>query len=306
MDTVVATTEVTVKTEKDVVFAQSQNWQGVQEDLKLDIFYPEQNKRFPLILFMHGGGFTVGDKEEFNPYCERLCKLGYVVANINYRVGYSNDPLEKDKGLVMAVYRATQDAQAAMRFLSHNAAGYHMNPETVFTSGVSAGAVTSLTDAYISQPEWDFIYPDFQPTLGSLQASGNTFTDKYTVRGAISMWGGLTDTTMISVAESRTIPVLLIQGDNDLTIPYEHAKGQNAIFSGMYGSYDIAQRFKSNGGCAELYFSNDAGHFYGFSQRYAANATDLFIKDVLSGSCKSMTVENKTELKNKPFSSYEE
>lgn len=48
-----------------------------------------------------------------------------------------------------AGYRATQDANAALRYLMHHADFYRINPDLVFTWGSSAGAITALNVAFL-------------------------------------------------------------------------------------------------------------------------------------------------------------
>src|SRR6266496_3785794 len=51
----------------------------------LDIYYPRDVKSpLPLIMWIHGGGFIGGSKENTQVYGMTLANAGYVVANINY------------------------------------------------------------------------------------------------------------------------------------------------------------------------------------------------------------------------------
>lgn len=78
-----------VDIKKDIVYGR--NYQnGKLVDLKMDVYEPhgdKANKR-ALIICIHGGGFTGGDKS--NKYivyiCKDFAKRGYVTASINYRL----------------------------------------------------------------------------------------------------------------------------------------------------------------------------------------------------------------------------
>ena len=232
--------------EKDITYATGLSWDGNQQDLKMDIVYSQLNKKLPLVVYIHGGGFKNGYKEGdafMNPL---LAKIGFVVANIDYRLGF--DPSDQ-MGIVKAFYRGAQDLDAALRYLVHNAGKYNIDTTAIFIGGGSAGGVLALANAYEEQSEWDAMFPMMHQDLGAVAGAGNNFTDNYSVRGVYSLWGGIVDTSLISLPEMKAMPVLLVQSQSDEVIPYEHAKGENAEFKVLYGTYDIAQRFKPKGGC---------------------------------------------------------
>ena len=294
-----------IKIEKDIVYATSSDWRDQKQDLKMDIFMPPATKDLPLIVFIHGGGFYNGKKETHTAFCSSLSKQGYVVANINYRLGFDTSAAQKDISIIMASYRAAQDASSALRYLVHHSKEYHIDTSAVFIGGESAGAVTSLADAYVTQQEWDQLFPMLHENLGTIKESGNELSDAYHIRGVVSLWGGILDTALIASNRSKMIPIALIQSQSDEVIPYQHSKGQRAVFNSLYGSFDIAQRFQSNSSCARLYYTKDAKHFLGFSHHYVVAAIKSFVDDVLNGKCKTSVEENINERNDLPFSIYQ-
>ena len=50
------------------------------ERLKLDVYYPEDMKDCPVMVWFHGGGLEAGNKE----IPRRLKNKGYVVVGVNY------------------------------------------------------------------------------------------------------------------------------------------------------------------------------------------------------------------------------
>lgn len=110
-------------------------------DQKLDLFLPEKGGGpFPLIIYIHGGAFAIGDKREsnFQFYLNGL-ERGYAVATLNYRLSGE------------AIFPAgIQDVKAAIRFLRANSAEYHLDPERFAACGGSSGgnyaAMVCLTD----------------------------------------------------------------------------------------------------------------------------------------------------------------
>jgi acetyl esterase/lipase len=99
----------------------------------------------PLLVFIHGGGFVGGDKQELAEMALTYARAGYVVASINYRLTASNQ--SSDTLRTTAISHATEDAQNAIRFLKVNAARYGLDPTRVVTIGGSAGGAVSLVNA---------------------------------------------------------------------------------------------------------------------------------------------------------------
>lgn len=51
---------------------------------KLDLYLPKGNRKIPLIIFIHGGAFTRGDKKDQDP--APFVSEGYAFASLNYRL----------------------------------------------------------------------------------------------------------------------------------------------------------------------------------------------------------------------------
>jgi len=220
---------------------------------------------------IHGGAFIIGDKNtttmrETGHY---FARRGYLVASINYRMGYMFVPggymyLER------CMYRAIQDARAAIRFLVNNAEKYRIDPEYIFIGGNSAGGFIALKTAFMEQNEvfqsvsGNRLY--LQEDLGCLDCSGNSLKDKFRIRGVVNMWGALTDTTLISKKEN--IPVLLFHGDADAIVPAGHqypfanvGTEFSSFFSKkVYGSVSIHEHMQRLGHDSRLVLFPGADH----------------------------------------------
>ncbi len=115
----------------DVTYGQADAWFGhTSQDLKLDIIYPHegQDKPWPCIVWICGGGWLQMDHHAHVPNLADLAREGFVVASVQYRL--SNDipfpgPLE--------------DVKAAIRYLRKNASRYNIDPDKFGVSGESAG-----------------------------------------------------------------------------------------------------------------------------------------------------------------------
>ena len=93
--------------------------------LKLDLHRP-QGERPPVIVYVHGGAWRGGSKEDVP--IGSLMERGYAIASVNYRLS------------TQAVFPAqVHDIKAAIRFLRANAGVYHINADKIVIIGSSAG-----------------------------------------------------------------------------------------------------------------------------------------------------------------------
>ena len=116
--------------------------------LNLDVAVPPNataSKAQPLLVLIHGGGFTTGGKEDTYIQAISYARAGYVVASINYRLTPNNQQTAALR--LKAIQQASDDAMNAIRFLKSNAATYYIDTTRVATIGFSAGGAISLINA---------------------------------------------------------------------------------------------------------------------------------------------------------------
>ena len=66
--------------EKDIAYESS-----ILEGNKLDVYYPKNlNKKAPILMWIHGGGYIANSKETVKNYMMTLANKGFVVFNIDY------------------------------------------------------------------------------------------------------------------------------------------------------------------------------------------------------------------------------
>ncbi len=223
-------------------------------DLYMDIYYPKTDifKNRPLVMLIHGGAFYIGSKESIaeKTLATSLAKCGYLVASIDYRLGFKLLPSD----LEMSAYRAVQDAHAALRFLSHNAKGLGINPNQVYVGGTSAGAVASLSVAFMDNSERPkgIIEAEKEGLVSGIEASGNKYSETFKIKSVANMWGAVADLNIFGKNDS--ISVLSIHGTADGIVPYEYDHPfQNSmmvnrlLMDKMYGSKPIHERLQMLG-----------------------------------------------------------
>ncbi|MGE9268563.1 MAG: alpha/beta hydrolase fold domain-containing protein [Verrucomicrobiales bacterium] len=106
---------------------------GPHERNRLDFWQAEAEGPRPLLVYIHGGGWTQGDKSKNLPEIGYYLEKGISVAAINYR--YSTQaPLPAP----------VHDAARAIQFLKTKADEWKLDPERFVLTGGSAGACTSM------------------------------------------------------------------------------------------------------------------------------------------------------------------
>jgi para-nitrobenzyl esterase len=117
---------------------------GSEDCLYLNVTTPvdvRPHDRLPVMVWMHGGGFTSGSGADYDP--TRLVAAGHViVVTVNYRLGalgFLDLPQLAAQDPYAGNY-ALADQQAALRWVRHNAAAFGGDPGNVTLFGQSGGA----------------------------------------------------------------------------------------------------------------------------------------------------------------------
>ena len=115
---------------------------GDKETNKFDLYLPKDNSKenYGLVVYLHAGGFTSGDKMDDKDTLAWLCSKGYVACGINYtlRTDTNNS----------SVYTQSMEIKQAMPVVIEEAKklGYSINEMAI--SGGSAGGTLAMLYAY--------------------------------------------------------------------------------------------------------------------------------------------------------------
>lgn len=116
---------------------------GEQNTHKFDLYVPANSakKTYGLVVYLHAGGFTTGDKADDKEMLQWLCSKGYVAAGINYT-------LRDDTHPDVSVYSQSEEIKSSIPFVVAEARklGYYVDRMAI--SGGSAGGCLALLYAY--------------------------------------------------------------------------------------------------------------------------------------------------------------
>lgn len=260
-----------------------------------DIAYPDPAidpmELRPVIILAHGGGFWGGEKEALAYHINELAKSGYVAVSANYRKGWMGSPIDCDgdpMSLQVAIYRAMQDVQACIRYITANADVYGIDTSRIYAGGESAGVYATLTSQVFTQEEWEADHPYFEALYGPIIGETNDIEIDFDIKGYINMWGGVHDTLHMDPAELR--PTVSFYGNLDDVIPPGTGTIQNCPdFEVVTGSADISAFLTNNGICNYTHNNPIQGH-EAYEPAYAVDHISCFVKSLLCESCETGTV----------------
>ncbi len=145
----------------DVVYSTLPKTPYGRRDLHVDIFRPDDEKVYPALLMIHGGGWNSGDKSLQVPMAQQIAKSGYVTIPVEYRL------------IPEVVYPAgLHDVKTAIRWVRAHAAEYGIDPDRIAVSGCSAGAqlatlagVTNGSKRHEGKGQWRKTSSDVQAVI---------------------------------------------------------------------------------------------------------------------------------------------
>lgn len=207
-----------VSVSKDVVYGVLPGWSGRMDTLKVDIYKPvgDGNTKRPVLMMIHGGGFSGGNKKDLQLLAERYASQGIVCVSVGYRLGFIRPlsfdyPYTLDQAEVTrAAYRGQQDAKGAIRFMKDRNLADSTNIDQFYAVGFSAGAFIALSAGFATDSIFKptackaiadginfngtFKRPDLGPINGTLHQNNHDAG----IKGVFNFFGAIFDTSMIT------------------------------------------------------------------------------------------------------------
>ncbi len=137
-----------------------------ERELKLDLTRPRATAGLrPVLLCIHGGGWTGGAREDLHPLMFGFSKAGILCASLDYRL----TPRDRFPAQI-------EDVKCAVRWLRANASDYGIDPDRIGAFGISAGAHLAALLATTAD-------------VAEFEGTGGHATESSVVRAAICLAG---------------------------------------------------------------------------------------------------------------------
>lgn len=248
---------------------------------KYDLYIPsnlDKEKEQYLIVYIHGGSFNSGSKEDGDLWCKYYATKGYITATIDYTLQNQG----KDASITLMNNEIENSIKAIKEYL--NNLGY--NVVGMASSGVSAGGTLAMNLAYNANSSIPvkFVFQLAGPTFfepsewGLLKKVDKLDTDEefYEMMTGLPFEKDLSQEEINKISPSalvneNTVPSLIGYGLKDHCVPLsqkyyllEAYKKYNVVYDyiefpksnhGMYNDLDKMQEFINKSlECCEKYF----------------------------------------------------
>lgn len=195
-------------------------------ELKMDLYYPAGGSGpYPVAMYVHGGGWTQGDKAEGAGALEipELQKAGFLVVSVNYRLA----PEYEFPAMI-------EDVKCAVRSLRAHAEEYNLDPNRIGAWGGSAGghlvSLLGTTDASAGFDVGEYleyssrvqaVVDMFGPTDLTVQFEGNP-----TSKSDNAVFGGFDPAlaSPVTYVSADDPPFLLLHGEKDALVPIKQSE----------------------------------------------------------------------------------
>ncbi len=229
---------------------------GEAERDLVTIYVPEtayENDHNGCILYIHGGSWQGGEKEDMAPHCKKLAMKGYITATMSYSL-YSDEVFGEVTAFTM-IDEIDKCIDAIKAFSDEHS----LNITKLATSGYSAGGHLSMLYSY-ARPQESSIELAFTANRVGPSDMGADVWGSYSLA---SMLAGVKITDeMVESGEAERIadsvsPVAFV---NEKTMPSIFAYAGNDILVGKGNRDSIQKTFENNGTPYEYIFFPLSGH----------------------------------------------
>jgi acetyl esterase/lipase len=215
--------------------------------LLLDAYVPDNElENRPVLMLVHGGGFTGGSKEQeaLVNLAKYFSERGFVVFSIDYRLLSNRGTIPQEwianasnipPDVLLkfyALYPAHRDAKAALRWIVANANSYNINTDYITIGGGSAGATTAIG---IGVSELGDYRDEISLNIDSTLATTN-LSQTYSVQTILDFWGSSNSIEALELVYGvqrfgANNPALFIaHGTADPTVLFSEAEELRSIY----------------------------------------------------------------------------
>ncbi|MXV16109.1 alpha/beta hydrolase [Hufsiella ginkgonis] len=197
-----------------------------KESLNLDFYASQIAGKRPCVIVVHGGSWKGGNSRQIPELNGLLAEKGYQVAAINYRKA----PAYRSPAPV-------EDVRAAMGYLRRHADSLQIDTGRFVLIGRSAGSQIALLAAYsLADPSikgvvdfygpadmvWGYSIPSNPLIMDSRKVMSDYLGGPYE-----KVPGNYAASSPLEFVSRRSPPTLIIHGENDVLVAYEHSRRLN-------------------------------------------------------------------------------
>jgi acetyl esterase len=114
---------------------------GPAGDIPIRVYTPHGDGPFPILVWYHGGGFTIGSLDSHDPICRQLCaQAEALVVSVDYRLAPEH-----------RFPAAVEDSFAALQWVGEHGAELGGDPTRIAVCGDSAGGNLSTVVAILAR-----------------------------------------------------------------------------------------------------------------------------------------------------------
>ena len=255
-------------------------YDSVHPSQKVDVYLAESKTPTPAMIFIHGGGWRGGSKNDVPGWLRKAVQEGWLsVVSVEYRfTDVATHPAQ------------VHDCQRAIQFVRANAEKWNIDPKRIGVTGGSAGGHLSLwvalhDDAAVADAQdpvarqssrvacavsfagptdWSLLaklehkHPAYRQLLGYAPGTPASAMDAKAMQ----------DVSPITFVTADDPPILQVHGDKDDIVPIEHAR-------------NLDERLKSVGVASELVVIPGANHGVAGAGPQVTERATAFVKEHL-------------------------
>ncbi|MFB3825111.1 MAG: alpha/beta hydrolase fold domain-containing protein [Bryobacteraceae bacterium] len=214
-------------------------------ELKADLYLPAGAGPFPAVLYIHGGGWSGGDRSQLRRQAAHMAARGVAGVAIDYRLsGQARYPA------------ALEDCREAVRWIRANASAYRIDGSRLAAAGSSAGGhLAALLALAAGEQEKLSAVVALNPVLDL--TGGGAMIERFLGASCREKPELCREASPLYRVHPGAPPFLIGHGTADKTVPYSQAAA-------------TTQELKAAGVPVELFTAESGPHTFWNNPRYSA------------------------------------
>lgn len=128
------------------IIVEDKNIKGYKNDIRIRIYRPEEAKKRPVMIFIHGGGWFAGAIDAVHDYCKAISdKADTLIISVDYGLAPENP-----------YPTGVEDCYAAVKWAIENKDELNIDTDNVIVSGDSAGGNYSAVISIMARDRKEF------------------------------------------------------------------------------------------------------------------------------------------------------